>query len=103
MVDLKDVIVNAFKADRVLANNDQLVDVDEMIAVLVTIFESVDPKRKEIINIPQSVDMTLNWLLNVYDRCVLAAYLTRIGCLSSFCALVFLCAYSFSHSYYLLT
>lgn len=62
-------VTNAFDRHQ-LTGNENLIDVGEMIDVLLTIFESVEKARKDAIIVPQCVDMTLNWLLNAYDRCV---------------------------------
>ena len=45
---------------------DGLVDVLQIIDVLVLSFEKAE--HKDSINIAQSVDLVLNWLLNVFDR-----------------------------------
>ena len=45
---------------------DGLVDVVQIVDVLVISFEKAE--HKESINIAQSVDLVLNWLLNVFDR-----------------------------------
>lgn len=45
---------------------DGLVDVLQIIDVLLIAFEKAD--HKESINMAQSVDLVLNWLLNVFDR-----------------------------------
>ena len=67
------MITDAF-ASRDLNSNEDFIDVGDIIAVLVHIFESAGKSKtnngKEILNVSECVDMTLNWLLNVYDRCV---------------------------------
>ena len=68
MVDMNSVITNALQQHGLTENNDHLMDVGDMITVLLTMFENIGDNRREFVNIPQSVDMTLNWLLNVYDR-----------------------------------
>ena len=60
-------IKKAFEQHNLRLSNDNLVDVGEIINVLSTIFENIDTNRKESINVSQCIDMTLNWLLNVYD------------------------------------
>jgi hypothetical protein len=39
-----------------------------MVKVLTFIFDKLDEKEKEGIDVPLSIDLSLNWLLNVYDR-----------------------------------
>ena len=51
------------------ASNDMLIGVPEMVKVLTTIYENIDvPADYTMISNEFSVDLTLNWLLNVYDR-----------------------------------
>ena len=72
LVDLAEMdndVLKAFQRHDLSAKNDSLIDVGEMIAILLTIFGNIEPTRKEAIIVPQCVDLTLNWLLNVYDRC----------------------------------
>jgi len=46
-----------------------LIGVPEMVKVLTTIYENIDvPADYTMISNEFSVDLTLNWLLNVYDR-----------------------------------
>ena len=49
-----------------LGDNDSLVDVLQIINVLIAAFEKAEHRNS--INLPQCVDLTLNWLLNVFDR-----------------------------------
>lgn len=51
------------------ASNDLLIGVPEMVKVLTTIYENIEvPADYTMISNEFSVDLTLNWLLNVYDR-----------------------------------
>ena len=50
----------------VLSDIDALVDVLQIVNVLICAYEKAE--HKESINVAQSVDLTLNWLLNVFDR-----------------------------------
>lgn len=65
---MNSVLTNAFDTHGLRTNNDELIDVGEMINVLSSIFNNVEKARKDAICVPQCVDLTLNWLLNVYDR-----------------------------------
>ena len=51
------------------ASNDVLIGVPEMVKVLTTIYENIEvPADYTMISNEFCVDLTLNWLLNVYDR-----------------------------------
>ena len=50
----------------VLSDIDALVDVLQIVNVLIGAYEKAE--HKESINVAQSVDLALNWLLNVFDR-----------------------------------
>ncbi|XP_048461151.1 dystrophin-related protein 2 [Rhincodon typus] len=50
-----------------LQQSDQTIDVLEIIQCLTTMYDHLEQERGIIINVPLSVDMCLNWLLNVYD------------------------------------
>ena len=68
LCELNSNVKKAFEQHGLRSNNDSLIDVGEILTVLVTIFENIEKNKKDSINVPQCVDMTLNWLLNVYDR-----------------------------------
>ena len=68
LVDMDNVVTKAFDQHGLRTNNENLIDVGEIISVLLTIFENVEKTRKVAISVLQCVDMTLNWLLNVFDR-----------------------------------
>lgn len=51
----------------VLNQNQQLLSVPEIISILTTIYDGLEEKNKDLVNVPLCVDMCLNWLLNVYD------------------------------------
>ncbi|XP_068088193.1 utrophin isoform X3 [Hyperolius riggenbachi] len=57
---------NIFKQHE-LNQNQQLLSVPEIISILTSIYDSLEEKHKELVNVPLCVDMCLNWLLNVYD------------------------------------
>lgn len=69
-MDLNSNVTSAIEQYSLRTNNDDLIDIGQIIEVLFTIFETVEKSGKAQISVPQCVDMTLNWLLNVYDRCV---------------------------------
>lgn len=56
----------AFKQHK-LSQNDQLLTVPDVINCLTTIYDGLEEKHKDLVNVPLCVDMCLNWLLNVYD------------------------------------
>ncbi|RXM30138.1 Dystrophin-related protein 2 [Acipenser ruthenus] len=50
-----------------LQQSDRLLDVVEVIHCLTSLYERLEEERGILVNIPLSVDMCLNWVLNVYD------------------------------------
>lgn len=48
-------------------NNDTLVGVEQIIFYLKSIYEKVKSEENPTLDVPLSVDLTLNWLLNLYD------------------------------------
>ena len=60
--------VDAFDSHGLRGRNDKLIDVGEIIECLSSLFETAAKEHPEIINVPLSVDLTLNWILDVYDR-----------------------------------
>lgn len=87
MVDLNTNITTSFESAPKLSSNETLIDVGDMIVILLDLFGSIDDNRKAIINISQSVDMTLNWILNVYD----SGRIGKVRVLSFKIGLVLLC------------
>ena len=67
MVD-KNTVVEAFEHHNLHGSHEDVVGVSEMVKVLTYIFDKLDKKEKDGIDIPLSIDLSLNWLLNVYDR-----------------------------------
>ncbi len=59
------VAVEAFDAHGLRGQNDKLLDVVDMVTVLSSLYETI--AASQVINVPLSLDLTLNWLLNVYD------------------------------------
>ncbi|GFR63451.1 dystrophin, partial [Elysia marginata] len=59
--------VDAFDGHGLRGRNDKLIDVGEMIECLSSVFEKAAKSYPDLVNVPLAVDLTLNWLLNVYD------------------------------------
>lgn len=57
-------------------NNDTLVGVEQIIFYLKAIYETIKNDENSSLDIPLSIDLTLNWLLNLYDS-------TRTGYINS--------------------
>ena len=60
--------VDAFDSHGLRGRNDKLIDVGEIIECLSTLFETAAKQESDQVNVPLSVDLTLNWFLDVYDR-----------------------------------
>uniref|UniRef100_A0A3P8UMV0 Utrophin n=1 Tax=Cynoglossus semilaevis TaxID=244447 RepID=A0A3P8UMV0_CYNSE len=67
-LDLLDLHVaqNTFEQHK-LTNNQQLLSVSDVINCLTSIYDGLEQEHKDLVNVPLCVDMSLNWLLNVYD------------------------------------
>ena len=59
-----------FTQHELVNSNDRTLDVTEIITCLATIYENLAMDHPGMVNVPQCVDMCLNWLLNVYDTWV---------------------------------
>lgn len=59
-----------------LQPSDRVMDVVEVIHCLTALYERLEEERGILVNVPLCVDMSLNWLLNVFDRYLLPASLT---------------------------
>lgn len=51
-----------------LQASEQVMDVVEVIHCLTALYERLEEERGILVNVPLCVDMSLNWLLNVFDR-----------------------------------
>lgn len=51
-----------------LQPSDRAMDVVEVIHCLTSLYERLEEERGILVNVPLCVDMSLNWLLNVFDR-----------------------------------
>ena len=70
LVDMieKNVVVEALERHNMHGSHEDVVGVSEMVKVLTFLFDKLDQNDKAKIDIPLSIDLSLNWLLNVYDR-----------------------------------
>lgn len=50
------------------AQNDKLITVSEMLTILGSIFDTLASQHPSLVHVPLCLDLSLNWLLNVYDR-----------------------------------
>lgn len=68
LVSLTNVVSSLDQHNLTKASNDLLIGVPEMVKVLTTVYENIDiPADTSIMSNEFCVDLTLNWLLNVYD------------------------------------
>lgn len=81
-------IINAFDQHGLRAQNDKLISVPEMITCISTIYEGLASDNSSLVNVPLSIDLCLNWLLNLYDTVTRTGY---IRILSYKVGLVLLC------------
>ena len=51
-----------------LQASEHVMDVVEVIHCLTALYERLEEDRGILVNVPLCVDMSLNWLLNVFDR-----------------------------------
>lgn len=57
----------AFDLHGLRAQNDKIIDIADMVLVLRAIYGAIASQEGSTIDVPLSVDLGLNWLLNVYD------------------------------------
>ncbi|XP_054723979.1 dystrophin-like [Uloborus diversus] len=67
--------INAFDQHGLRAQNDKLISVPEMVTCLSSIYEGIATENNSLINIPLSLDLCLNWLLNLYDTVTRTGYI----------------------------
>ncbi|XP_073795720.1 utrophin isoform X5 [Danio rerio] len=67
-LDLLDLGVaqSMFQQHKLTVNSQQL-SVPEIINCLTSVYDGLEQEHKDLVNVPLCVDMSLNWLLNVYD------------------------------------
>jgi len=61
------VAIEAFDAHGLRGQNDRTLDVGDMVAILATFYETISAGNPTAVNVPLCLDLTLNWLLNLYD------------------------------------
>ncbi|CAH0760443.1 unnamed protein product [Diatraea saccharalis] len=59
--------LEAFDAHGLRAQNDRLIDIPDMITVLTSLYEVIAAENPSLVNVPLCLDLSINWLLNVYD------------------------------------
>ncbi|KPJ19995.1 Dystrophin, isoforms A/C/F/G/H [Papilio machaon] len=59
--------LDAFDAHGLRAQNDRLIDIPDMITVLTSLYEVIAAENPSLVNVPLCLDLSVNWLLNVYD------------------------------------
>ncbi|PWA32186.1 hypothetical protein CCH79_00013410 [Gambusia affinis] len=55
-----------------LKQNEQLLDISQLVTCLTSLYQRLEQSHSHLVNVQLSVDMCLNWLLNVYDTYVKA-------------------------------
>lgn len=64
-------IISVFEDHQTLdspnSNIDKCIDINDMLNYLQLIFEKTSNEYPQLINVVLTVDLTLNWLLNIYD------------------------------------
>ncbi len=61
------VAIEAFDAHGLRGQNDKVLDIADMITVLSSLYETISASHPTTVNVPLCLDLTINWLLNVYD------------------------------------
>ncbi|XP_047511119.1 dystrophin-like isoform X7 [Pieris napi] len=59
--------LEAFDSHGLRAQNDRLIDIPDMITVLTSLYETIAGENPSAVNVPLCLDLSINWLLNVYD------------------------------------
>ncbi|CAK1546850.1 unnamed protein product [Leptosia nina] len=59
--------LEAFDSHGLRAQNDRLIDIPDMITVLTSLYETIAGENPSLVNVPLCLDLSINWLLNVYD------------------------------------
>lgn len=62
-----------FDSHGLRAQNDKLIDIPDMVTVLTSLYEVITSDNPTPMSVPLCIDLAINWLLNVYDRCVQSA------------------------------
>lgn len=95
LVSIEDLMA-LFDQHGLRAQNDKLISVPEMISCLQNIFEGAAIDHSSLVNIPLSIDLCLNWLLNLYDTATRTGF---IRVLSFKIGLVALCKATLEDKY----
>jgi hypothetical protein len=69
LVDLTSLndIINVFEGHDIIDSLNKNIDIIEILDYLQKIFEKTAKEYPQLINVILTVDLTLNWLLNIYD------------------------------------
>ena len=69
IVDLTSLsdIIHIFEQNATIDSLNKNIDITEILDYLQKIFEKTSSEYPQLINIIPTVDLTLNWLLNIYD------------------------------------
>ncbi|XP_045454769.1 dystrophin-like [Melitaea cinxia] len=59
--------LESFDSHGLRAQNDRLIDIPDMITVLTSLYEVIAAENPSLVNVPLCLDLSINWLLNVYD------------------------------------
>lgn len=71
--------IDTFDAHGLRAQNDKVIDIPDMVTVLRSLYDVVVAAYPGEIRLPLIIDLCLNWILNVYDRCVIKSYLNVLS------------------------
>lgn len=69
--------IDTFDAHGLRAQNDKVIDIPDMITVLRSLYEVVQAAHPGEIRLPLAIDLCLNWILNVYDRCISSLQISK--------------------------
>jgi hypothetical protein len=69
LVDLTslDDIISVFEGNKIIDSLNKNIDLMEILDYLQKIFSKTANEYPQLINVILTVDLTLNWLLNIYD------------------------------------
>ena len=62
--------LEAFDSHGLRAQNDKLLDVQDMITILTSVYEILAKENPTVIDLPVNIDLIINLILNIYDRLV---------------------------------
>jgi hypothetical protein len=69
LVDLTSLsdIISVFEGNEIIDSLNKNIDIIEILDYLQKIFEKTSKEYPQLVNVILTVDLTLNWLLNIYD------------------------------------